>query len=163
MKVNFKMPRSLDGVDYKKGTHEVPDSLAKHWYLLAMIQNGVASIVEAPGAVKPQAPVIPETPPPQTPVVPSQPAAPSYHDHMANWESEEEKAKKAQATAPVETATQEEADKMIESGEATIPSEDVVSAPEVEMTEEQKLALKRSEAAKKAAATRAAKKAQANQ
>lgn len=91
MKVQFKMPRSLDGVNYSKGVHEVPDSLASHWYFLAMIQNGVAVILEAAGKKQPEAPMVPEKPiekPEETPSVPN------YHEHMAQWESEQDKKNK---------------------------------------------------------------------
>lgn len=140
MKVLFKVPRSIGGVDYRKGTHEVPDNMASNWYLLAQIQNGNATIVEGPGASKPAPPAPPAQVPAQ--IDPPKPSAPSYHEHMAQWESEKEKKSS--------TATQEEATKMVESGEAQIPAEAVID----EKTQ------KRKDAAKKAAATRAANKAQ---
>ncbi len=46
MKISFKAPRELGGVHYSPGVREVPDSLMNHWYLLAMIKSGTASIVE---------------------------------------------------------------------------------------------------------------------
>lgn len=58
MKVLFKHPRSLGGVDYPKGTHEVPDSEANHWYFLALVQNGDCSVVKD----KPQAAAKPPKP-----------------------------------------------------------------------------------------------------
>lgn len=103
MKVKFKAPREIDGVHYTKGTHEVPDKLKGHWFFKAMLLNGIVSLV---GEEKPK--------PAAKPVEP--PKAPSYHEHMANWESKEDKAK----------ATQEEAEKMVESGEAEIPAEAVM-------------------------------------
>lgn len=45
MKVNFKVPRAIDGVTYSKGVHEVPDSLRSHWYFLALLGNSEAMLV----------------------------------------------------------------------------------------------------------------------
>lgn len=85
MKVNFKQPRSIGGVDYRKGIHELPDDLAKHWYLLACLQNGTASIVEAPGAKKASLLKSSEESQIKNPVVHN------YHEYMEKWESKEEK------------------------------------------------------------------------
>ena len=41
--------------------------------------------------------------------------------------SRKKKTEVVEETAPVETVTQEEADKLVESGEATIPSDAVIS------------------------------------
>lgn len=54
MKVLFKHPRCIDGVDYHKGEHVLPDSLASHWYFLACVANNAATITEAP---EPEPPV----------------------------------------------------------------------------------------------------------
>lgn len=90
MKVQFKQPRSLDGVSYAKGIHEVPDSLSGHWYLLAMIQNDVAVILEGPAQEAP--PVIEEE------TVPDLPKSKTYQEHMKEWESKEEKTEKKKSS-----------------------------------------------------------------
>ena len=115
MKVLFREPRSINGVDYSKGTHEVPDALEGHWFFKACVVNGSAVVVEKGGqAVKaPEAPKQPEAP---------KASAPNYHEHMKQWESKADKdAKSSEAAA--ETATQEEAQQMVDSGEAQIPAE----------------------------------------
>lgn len=88
MKVNFKQPRSIGGVDYRKGIHEVPDSFSGHWYLLACIQNGSALIVEAPSA-KSAIPV-------KIQIEDSKQEVKTYHDHMESWESKDEVRQKSQ-------------------------------------------------------------------
>ena len=64
MKVKFKQPRCIDGVDYYVGVCDVPDKIASHWYFLAAVANGVAVVVEAPSQVVEvkQAEVIVEAP-----------------------------------------------------------------------------------------------------
>lgn len=108
MKVNFKVPREIDGVTYQKGVQEVPDSLKKHWYLLAIIQNGNASIVEE-GKPAPVAPKKKEA----APKLDS--PANTYREHQKNWESEEEKKLKekhdAKSEAPPEGKPETKAEK----------------------------------------------------
>jgi len=111
VKVLFKKPLCIGGVDYSKGTHEVPDSLESHWFFKANLVNGSLSILEKGG----QKVVVPE--PVKAPEAPPKPAE-NYHEHMKQWESKEDK--KAQ------TATQEEAQKMVDSGEAQIPPEAII-------------------------------------
>lgn len=101
MKVNFKVPRSLDGVNYPKGIHTIPDSLASHWYFLAMVQNGNAVVLEAPSKIAPEVPATPEKIPEKAPEAPS---TPNYHEHMKQWESEQDK--KNAKTEKVETVEQ---------------------------------------------------------
>ena len=107
MRVKFKAPREIDGVPYTKGTHEVPDKLKGHWFFKAMLLNGIVSVVGE--SEKPKAAAKPVEPP----------KAPSYHEHMASWESKEEQGKQ-------EIATQEQTEAMVESGEAEIPAEAVL-------------------------------------
>lgn len=52
MKVEFKEPRQIDGVHFKKGVHEIDDKFHGHWYLKACVINGVALIKEAPKTAK---------------------------------------------------------------------------------------------------------------
>lgn len=75
MKVLFKQPHSINGVDYSKGTHEVPDSLEGHWYFQACKVNGSISIVEKGG----QAVIVPEVP--KAPEEPK-PPVPSYQEEV---------------------------------------------------------------------------------
>jgi hypothetical protein len=63
MKVQFNAPREIDGVNYSVGVHEVPDSLASHWYFMAIVANKVAvkvsdaaKVSEAKPTVRPKAP-----------------------------------------------------------------------------------------------------------
>lgn len=81
MKIQFKMPRSLDGVNYSKGIHEVPDSLSKHWYFLALVQNGDAVILESAKDKTSHEEVEEKT---------VELPAPTYQEHMAQWKSKEE-------------------------------------------------------------------------
>jgi hypothetical protein len=90
MKVKFLVPRSLDGYDYAKGEQEVPDSLAGHWYLLALIQNGDALVVVGPAEVKPVKPVKPVEQKDET-----------YREHMADWVSKDEQKEADQKAAPL--------------------------------------------------------------
>lgn len=67
MKIKFNKPRAMGGVDYKAGTHEVPDHVASHWYFLACESNGDIMVLEAaknslPVGVNPVTPVEPEVP-----------------------------------------------------------------------------------------------------
>lgn len=48
MIVKFARIRSIGGVDYHPGTHEVPDEFRKHWGMLAWIANGDATILAEP-------------------------------------------------------------------------------------------------------------------
>ncbi len=48
MKVKFNSPREIDEILYTKGVHEVDDKLAKHWYFLAGVNNGVIVILTEP-------------------------------------------------------------------------------------------------------------------
>lgn len=75
MKVLLKEPLCIGGVDYNKGTQEVPDSLESHWYFKASVVNGDISILEKGGksAAPPEAPKAPEAP---------KPPAPNYHDQL---------------------------------------------------------------------------------
>lgn len=74
MKVLFKQPRSIDGVDYSKGEHQVPDSLESHWFFKACLVNGSVSVLEKGGVnVVPEAPKVPEAP---------QKPAPNYQEQM---------------------------------------------------------------------------------
>ncbi len=142
MKVQFKMPREIDGANYPKGTHEVPDSLEKHWYLLACVQNGNAVILEGPKAKKAQAPAPPPPPssPPVAPVAPDvAPPGPSYQDLLNGG---------AEQSTPVAPGLPE------------VPKADPPpSSPPAQSDDEAAKKAKRVEAAKKAAATRAANKA----
>lgn len=45
MKVEFTQARSLEGVSYKPGIHEVPDKHQEHWYFKAMLKSGVAKMM----------------------------------------------------------------------------------------------------------------------
>jgi hypothetical protein len=47
MKVKFLKIRSIDGVNYSLGEHILDDELAKHWYFLALKQNGDIQVLEA--------------------------------------------------------------------------------------------------------------------
>ncbi len=137
MKVLFKRPREIDGVLYTKGTHEVPDETATHWFFLAIVQNGVAVILEGPKGKKVESSLSRSTKDTKpTPV----PEVVSYNDYL----------KAGEAALKKETATQAEATKMIQTGEATIPKDSTVDEKSA----------KRIAAGKKAAATRAAKQAQ---
>lgn len=96
MKVLFKQPRSIDGVDYPKGTHEVSDKLKLHWYFIALQVNGDVTIQ----AEAPKAPAKKEQTQTKDPVTQDSPAGTvsdkTYHQHQADWESKADK--KAQAT-----------------------------------------------------------------
>lgn len=48
MKVQFKYPRCINGQDYQKGIHELPDSVGSDWFFLACVNNGDVVIVGAP-------------------------------------------------------------------------------------------------------------------
>lgn len=61
MKIEFKTPCLIDGVKYEKGTHEVPESLATHWYVIAMSKDKNAIILEPPKAVEPEKKQVKET------------------------------------------------------------------------------------------------------
>lgn len=65
MLVKFKHPVSLDGIDFKAGQQEVPDHFKKHWYFLALVNNGSAMVV---GSEKKEEPVKAEKPAPSKPV-----------------------------------------------------------------------------------------------
>lgn len=85
MKVKFLKPRSIDGVDYSKGIHEVPDKAAKDWFFLACLNNGDLLAVE--DAKKEVKAVEKQEPKKEEPK--------DYREHMSTWESKEDK--KAQA------------------------------------------------------------------
>jgi len=148
-KLQFKMPRQIDGVQYDKGVHTVEDSLLAHWYVLAGITNGVIVVVEGikgnqsapppppPADLKPpqvpQQPAAPQAPAAQTPAAPS---GTSYPDLMNNGPQDQ---------APTQVGGQQP---------PQVPQQ---PAPESDEAKKNK----RQEAAKKAAATRAANKAAA--
>ncbi len=48
MKVHLKRAAHLGGHDYKIGVHEIPDELVKHWFFLALHNNGDVAIVSGP-------------------------------------------------------------------------------------------------------------------
>lgn len=52
MKVKFKGPVAVDGVDYNAGEHEFADSYASHWYILALIANGKALVTDLPKSIE---------------------------------------------------------------------------------------------------------------
>lgn len=52
MRVQFKFPRSIDGTEFTKGIHSIPDEKEGHWFLQGLIKCGDAVIVEAPANSK---------------------------------------------------------------------------------------------------------------
>lgn len=57
MKALFKFNREIDGKDYKKGEHELPDSLANHWYLKALVKSGDVNLALAAPLPGPSSPL----------------------------------------------------------------------------------------------------------
>ncbi len=65
MRIELKRAASLAGHDYQAGKHEVPDSVASHWFFLALVANGKAVVLEAAKAAAPvvePAPIVPVLP-----------------------------------------------------------------------------------------------------
>lgn len=50
MRVHLKRAACLGGYDYKQGHHEMPDSVASHWFFLALVASGSALITGAPAS-----------------------------------------------------------------------------------------------------------------
>lgn len=48
MLVQFHVPREVQGKDYSKGIHEMPDELSSHPYLNSLVQENYAVILEPP-------------------------------------------------------------------------------------------------------------------
>lgn len=47
MKVHFKFGgRTVNGVHYPKGIHEIPSELKNHWFLKGLVDSGDAVIVQ---------------------------------------------------------------------------------------------------------------------
>lgn len=90
MKVNLKHPVRFGKHVYKPGVHEFHDDMKKDWYMLALIGNGKASILEH-GPKQPVAPI--EPPEVVDPVV--EPEAPEVVADEQSEEPKEKKSKKA--------------------------------------------------------------------
>lgn len=63
MKVQLKRAAHLGGHDYAKGVHELPDSLASHWFFLALQVDGHAVMLEEPKKIAIDPPMVEEAPP----------------------------------------------------------------------------------------------------
>lgn len=46
MKILLKHQRKIDDIHYPAGTHDLPDSLIKHWYVNALIKDGDAVMIQ---------------------------------------------------------------------------------------------------------------------
>lgn len=52
MKVQVHRSRIVNGKLYDKGTHELSDTLAGHWFVSGLIKAGDFTVIEEPKAVK---------------------------------------------------------------------------------------------------------------
>lgn len=54
MKIQLKHPRSIDGKLFAPGVHDMPDALADHWFLKALMKDGDAVLIGAPPKLPPK-------------------------------------------------------------------------------------------------------------
>lgn len=76
----FKRPVRIGGKFYECGAHEIDTALVDHWYLKALVKDGLAQIIEDPKPEpKPEPqPEAPEVTPAVKPAAPA-PAKPAQH------------------------------------------------------------------------------------
>ena len=56
MKIHFKNgKRIVEGKHYEKGVHELPDALADHWYIKALIKDKDVVLLDQPKVEEAQA------------------------------------------------------------------------------------------------------------
>ena len=46
MRAKFKHPRTIDGVHFKVGEHDIPEKFQKHWFFLALQRNHDVMVIE---------------------------------------------------------------------------------------------------------------------
>lgn len=60
MQVQFKQTCNINGQQYHIGVHTVPDNVQSHWFLKALIKDGMALVIGKPSELGPF--VEPESP-----------------------------------------------------------------------------------------------------
>ena len=82
MRAQFKRPVRIGDKTFECGTHEIDAALAGHWYVKALVKDGLAQIIDDKPEPKPEPAPQPETPKVALEVKPTAqpaPAKPAQH------------------------------------------------------------------------------------
>lgn len=76
----FKRPVRIGGKFYECGAHDIDAALVDHWYLKALVKDGLAQIIDDKPELKPEPqPEAPKVAPEVKPAAQPAPAKPAQH------------------------------------------------------------------------------------